>query len=517
MRRIDFKPLGFAAWLLTALFFGLASAQTATVISPQEPRTLLPHFDLLTLTHEAEHLIYDCLVTIGPDGNYQPQLASEVPTVENGGISEDATVYTFKLRDDVRWHDGEPFTSSDVAFSWQVITDPDLPVPSRTVWDQVERVETPDETTVSFHFPQTNVSFLAATATDSCYILPEHLLAGEDIVNSPLNRQPVGTGPFLAAEWSSGSFLRLERNPDYWQAGQPTLDEIIIRFIPGSEGQRAALQRGEADLLLHMTSADLRFVSGLDDYQVVTGPTHAWWMFWVNNSDPMLSDVRVRQALAHGLDKALVTETVMGDIVEPLDAVLPPSHWAHNSEVTRYPFDQEQAAELLDQAGWMLGSDGMRSKDGQALELEILNIAGQAERRQVVQIVQDLWKQLGIDVSIKEIDGPSFPPTMIEGGFQIAYGWFGERQEPVFNLWLGTNWQRYGNEEALELLRQVPTVVERDGRAELVRRFQAAAADDVAIIPLAPRPILNAVNKGLGGYDPSLAGSLWNAGEWTGR
>jgi peptide/nickel transport system substrate-binding protein len=511
-------PFGKAAIAAIALLFGFVAAyaqpERATLISPQEPRTLLPHFDLLTLTHETQHLIFDCLLTIDAEGNYQPQLATEVPTVENGGISADATLYTFRLREGVQWHDGEPFTAEDVVFTWEVITDPELPVPSRAVWEDIERIETPDPYTALVYFPETNVNFLAAAATGSCFMLPRHLLEGEDIVGSPLNRQPVGTGPFMVSQWASGAFIELDRNPSYWQEGLPHLDEIILQIVPGSEGQRAALQRNEVDLMLHMTSADLRFVADLPSYEVVTGPTHAWWLFWINHEDPILQDAAVRRALAYGLDKETLTETVMGAVVAPLEAALPPSHWAHNPDVTGYPYDPERAQALLDEAGWTVGGDGIRTKDGERLRLEILNIAGQVERRQVIQIVQDYWRQLGIDVQIREIDGPAFPPTMGQGDFQIAYGWFSETQEPVFNLWLGTNWQRYDNEEAFGLLRQVPTVVDQEERAALIRRFQEIVAEDVAILPLAPRPILNAVHERLEGYQPGLAGSLWNAQEW---
>jgi len=485
------------------------------IVSPQEPATLLPHFDLLTLTHEVQRLAFDCLLTLDEEGEYVPQLAREVPSTENGGISPDGRVYTFRLRDGVRWHDGEPLTAADVKFTWEVITNPDLPVPSRAVWEDIARIETPDPLTVEVHFPETNVGFLATAATDSCFVLPEHALAGTDIVNSPLNRQPIGTGPFVVERWAAGEFVSLRANPDYRVPGQPAIDEVTVRFVPGTAGQRAALERGETDLQLDLTTADLRFVQSLNDYRVVTAPFHAWWQFWINTDDPALSDVAVRRALAHGLDRAAITETVMADLVAPLDAVLPPSHWAHNPDVRTYPFDPERARQLLEEAGWTAGSDGIRERNGQKLKIEILNIAGQAERRQVVQIAQGFWRELGIDATIREIDGAAFPPTMAEGDFQLAYGWFGEKQEPVFNLWVGTNWQRYDNEEAFELLEQVPATVDRAERRALIQRFQELVAEDVPILPLAPRVILNAAHARLEGYAPSLSGSLWNAAAWT--
>lgn len=482
--------------------------------SPQEPGSLLAHFDLLTLTHEVQHLIYDCLFTLDADGEYVPRLAAQVPTLENGGISPDGRVYTIRLREGVTWHDGTPFTADDVVFTWRVITDPDLPIPSRVAWEDISHIEAVDAHTVRIEFPETMVGFLGAASTDSCYILPRHLLEGTDIARSPLHRQPVGTGPFTVEEWAAGSHIRLKAFEGYREPDKPYLDEIVFRIIPSTEGQRAALQRGDIDVALHITTAELPFVENLAGYEVVSQPTYAKWMFWVNNDDPIVGELAVRRALAHAIDKAAITETVMRGIVEPLDAVLPASHWAHNPDVRVYEYDPARAEQLLREAGWQKGRDGVFARDGERLRVEILNIAGEAERLRVVQLVQAFWRAVGIDAQIREIDAASFPPTMGAGRYQVAYGWFGERHEPVFSLWLGGNWQRYGNEEALNLLRQAPTVVDAAERARLIQTFQEHAADDVAIIPLAPRTILNAVSTRVAGFEPSLAGSLWNAANW---
>ena len=509
--------------LLAALVFagGLlpsAHAQQSeqiTIVSPQEPKTLLPHFDQLTLAQEIQSLAYDCLLTLNAEGDYVPELATNVPSLDNGGISADGTTYTFRLREGVQWADGEPFTAEDVRFTWQVLDDPDVAVPSRGLWDDIEDVEIVDTHEVKIRFPDTNVSFLGAAATENCFVLPEHRLSGTDIANSDLNRTSLGTGPFVVEEWQSGSFIRLSKNPNYWKDGLPKLDQIRVRFIPGTAGQRASLERGETDLQLDLTTADFRFVEDLDNYTVEQTPIHAWWMFWLNNEDPILQDREVRQALAYAVDKSLITETVMGDIVRPQSAALPPSHWAHNPDVKQYAFNPERARELLENAGWTLGSGGVRTKDGERLSVEILNIAGQAERRQVIQIVQSQWREVGAEVAIREIDAANFPPTMADGDYQVAYGWFSEKQAPVFNLWLGTNWQRYANDEAFELLEQVPETIDRDQRKDLIQRFQAIVAEDVPILPLAPRAVLNAVNDRLQGYDPGLSGSLWNAETWS--
>jgi peptide/nickel transport system substrate-binding protein len=501
--------------LAAALLGAGAAQQRATVLSPQEPATLLPHFDLLTLTHEVQQLIFDCLFVVDANGDYLPHLAAHVPTLANGGISEDGTTYTIRLRDDVSWHDGEPFTAEDVRYTWQVITDENLPIPSRAVWQDVVAVETPDPHTAVVRFGDTNVAFLGAASSDSCFVLPEHALAGTDLVNAEFNRRPIGTGAFELAEWRAGAFARLTANDGYF-LGAPSLDELVVQFSGGSQAMRTSLQRGEAELALHIGAADLRFAQGLSDYRVEQAPDHAWWQFWINNDGPILQDLQVRRALAHATDKELIAETVFGGVVEPLHAIFPPSHWAHAEDVRSYSYDPAAAAALLEEAGWVdADGDGVRERDGEPLTIEILNIAGQADRRQVVQIVQDLWSDVGIDASIREIDGASFPPTMGQGDYQVAYGWFGESQEPVFALWLGTNWQSFADEQALDLLRGVSSTVDREARAEAIRAFQRVVAEQAAMLPIAPRPLLNVVAERLDGYAPTLSGSLWNAHDWA--
>jgi peptide/nickel transport system substrate-binding protein len=461
-----------------------------------------------------QRLVFDGLLTLNDKGEYVARLAVEVPSVENGGISADGKIYTFKLRPGVKWHDGKPFTSADVDFTLRVITDQKLPVPSRVVWADVVKTEAPDAQTIRFHFAKPNLAFLGTVASDRGYILPRHLLDGTDIVKSEFNRKPVGTGPFQVKEWTAGSHVLLMRNPAYWQKERPYLDEVLVRILPGTAAQRAALQRGEVDLQLHVPTADVAFVKGLADYQIQPQPSYAWWHFWLNNEDPILKEPAVRQALAHGLDKEGIAKAVMAGLVGPLHAALPPAHWAHNKGVKVYAFDPSRAGQLLDGAGWKPGADGIRTKDGKPLRVEILNIAGEAERQQVVQIVQAGWKQIGVDAAIKTIDGPAFPPTMSKGDFQVAYGWFGEEQEPVFNLWLGTNWQRYKNDKAMDLLRQALTTPARAKRTEMIRSFQAQAAEDLPTLPLAPRVLLNAVGKKLHGYAAGPAGTLWNVEQW---
>jgi peptide/nickel transport system substrate-binding protein len=500
--------------ILALTFAPFATAQTLTLVFPQEPGSLLPHFDLLSLAHEAQDLVFDRLFVVDEDGTYLPHLAAEVPTLENGGISADGRVYTIRLREGPTWHDGTPVTSADLVTTWRVITDPDLPIPTRTVWRDIASIDTPDERTAVVTFADTNVGFLGAASFAGAFLLPSHLLEGTDLANSPFHRMPVGNGAFRLAEWQAGSFLRFERHDAYWD-GAAQFDSVVIRIVPGSEAQRTVLSRGEADLVLQVALTELPFLATLPNYRRASVPTFANWQLWLNNEDPALSDVRVRRALLHAIDRELIAETLLGGLSEPIDAVLPPSHWAHADDVRAYPYDVAEAERLLDEALWpRAGAGGSRAQGGTPLRVEVINIAGQADRLQVVQAIQAMWRSIGVEAEVREIDAASFPPTLGAGDFQAAYGFFGEGQEPVWNLWLGTNWQRYGNQDALALLRRYGVTVERDERRDIAIEFQRMVAEDLPVIFLAPRPLLAAVHTDLEGFAPTTTSSLWNVHTW---
>jgi peptide/nickel transport system substrate-binding protein len=510
------RTRALAATLIATLVLSLpvAHAQTATVLVPQEPGSLLPHFDLLSIAHEAQNLVFQRLFVIGPEGEYLPELAAEVPTLENGGLSADGTSYTIRLRPEARWHDGTPVTARDVIYTWQVITDPDLPIPTRTVWQDIASMEASDDHTVVVTFPGPNVTFLGAAAFAGAYVLPAHLLDGSDLNTSPFHRQPVGSGPFRLAEWQAGTLLRFERVDDYWD-GAAELESVVIRIVPGAEAQRSLLERGEVDLVLQLAMTELPFIQSLPDYEAVPVPTHANWQVWLNNEDPVLQDVRVRQALLYAIDRDLIADALLGGLTEPSDAALPPSHWAHADDVRRYPFDPEAAERLLDEAGWTRQAAGaVRTQDGAELEIEVINIAGQADRLQVIQAIQSYWRDVGVRAEVRSIDAASFPPTLGAGEYQAAYGFFSEQQEPTWNLWLGTNWQRYDNPDAFELLERYGVTVDRDERRELAVAFQRQVAEDVPVLFVAPRPLLAAVSTALEGYAPTTTTSLWNVARW---
>ena len=487
--------------------------------SIQEPDRLNPWLTGLTVGLEVEAMIYDSLTRVDPNGDHIPFLAAEVPTLENGGISEDLLTYTYKLRDDVTWHDGTPFTAADVVFTFESIANPEVNARSRTGFNLIAGAEATDDHTVVFTLNEPSAVFLETWGYRG--ILPKHIFENEDMNTSNFNREPtVGTGPYKFVEWVSGDRVVVERNPDYYQEGG-YIDRIVYRIIPSSDTLLTMLETGEIDMRFSVTAEQVPIVQDLADYTLFATPVHAYFHFSINNTDPILGDVRLRQALTHGLDKQVITDTVLGGLVEPHGSPVAQPSWVYVDHSDRYPFDVDQAAALLEEAGWTLGDDGIRTKDGERLSLELLNIAGDSERLQIVQIAQAMWEDIGVEVNISQVDAPTFVNAMTTQTYQFAYGFWGFSVDPSgYNeRWLSSSaghWLNYDNPEVDQLLIDGLKTVDRDARRAIYEQFQETVVEDATNIYVYNRVFFDAVKNRVQGFVPSASSStnMWNVHEW---
>lgn len=487
--------------------------------SIQEPDSLNPWLTGLTVGMEVESMIYESLTRVDPAGSHVPALAVEVPSVENGGISEDLTVYTYTLRNDVNWHDGTPFTASDVVFTYEAIANPEVNARSRSGFELIESVEATDDHTVVFQLKEPSVVFLETWGYRG--ILPKHIFESEDMNTSEYNRAPsVGTGPYKFVEWVSGDRIVLERNESYYRDGA-YIERIDYRIVPNSDTLLTMLETGEIDMRFVLTAEHVPIARELGDYEVFATPAHSYFHFTINNTDPILGDKRVRQALTHGLDKRQITETVLQDLVEPHGSPIATPSWAYVDHTDLFPFDPDRAKALLEEAGWQEGEDGIRTKDGERLALELLNIAGDSERLQIVQLCQAMWKEIGAEVNINQVDAATFVAGMVEQNYQWAYGFWGFSVDPSgYNeRWLSTSaghWLNYDNPETDTLLLDALKTPDRTVRMEKYARFQEIVAEDATNIWLYNRIFFDAVATRVRGFVPnaSSATNMWNVHEW---
>ncbi len=410
-----------------------AARATLRMISGTEPLTLNPILLTTAQDDEVFALFSDLLVVSDDRGGISPQLAARVPTLQNGDISKDGLSIAYHLRHGVKWHDGVPFTSKDVRFSWEAVMNPRNNVASRTGYDLVQRVELPDDYTAIFRLKRRYAPAVLSLfgGGSNCRLIPEHLLGKESSLNQvDFNQHPVGTGPFKVVSWKRGQSLELAANDDYF-LGKPKLSRIVVQFVPSSTTAGIMLRTHETDLA-RLDSATYREVRDDPGIRVVLTPQFAFIALQLNVSRPALHDVRVRRALAYAIDRASIVEKDTFGTGQVADGDLGPISWAHSDEVTHYPFDPAKAKALLDEAGWKTGPDGIRQKDRKRLELEMVEATGGTTGHNEDVQVQQMLHDVGIVLTIKGyapslVFAPASQGGVLPSGNYDAYisGWIG--------------------------------------------------------------------------------------------
>lgn len=512
--------------------------KVVTVSYTQEPLTLNP----LYITQWFAANVADMLLTppwfIDDNLEAVPVQVTEIPTTENGGLSEDGKVLTLKLRDDIKWSDGEPITSADYVFTYEMLMLDRNTVSSRFPWDsKVESVTAPDATTVVVTFNEPFAPWLTTLFTASP-AMPEHALrpivdAEGTLDTAEWNRTiNPGSGAFVVNQWESGSFLSLTPSANYWD-GTAKLDEVFFRIVADDgTSQNAALEAGDADIGPFLTAADADALEKLGLVTTVTPSGYnEGWFFNVNpdTAHPAMLDVNVRKALVLAFDRQkIVDDLLLGKLP------VPGSYWEATPyarpDAKPYEYNPEEAAKLLDEADWVdSNGDGTRDKDGTELVLRF--IASQRQIRKDIQaVVQQSFAELGITVETSNYD--NFFDTYGEGGpaatgaFDIAE-WsqnpdFPDPNTSVFSCAEipsdtnpeGSNWTGYCNETVDALLQQQITTTDTAQRIELFHQIDQALFDDVVWVGVWYDADLWATTTRVQNVRYSGADPFWNAINW---
>jgi peptide/nickel transport system substrate-binding protein len=359
------------------------------------PRTLNPLLSSETSELAIDRLFDDLLVTVDQHGRFVPDLAAEVPTTANGGISADGRTIRYRLREHVRWQDGRPFTSADVKFTYDAIMNPQNDVVSRHGYDVVERVETPDADTVIFHLKQRFAPFVATVFGESdgpfC-LLPAHLFAHRSSINdAPYNALPIGTGPFRVVRWLRGNRIELVRNDDYFM-GRPKLKSIVISFVPDENAELVELRTHEIDWAFQVSVNAYRSLRSMSpDVRSVLTPFNGYEAIIFNAAHGPTSDVRIRRAITYALDKRALVDKLAFGAAEPATEDLPPFLWAYDRTLRATPYDVGQAKGLLAAAGY---------GPARRLALNLYFEQSEAANRSLGVQIQSLLAPLGIDVTL---------------------------------------------------------------------------------------------------------------------
>jgi peptide/nickel transport system substrate-binding protein len=399
------------------------------------PTNLQPVLSANTTDVMLDRLVFDPLISVDSSGKKDvPILATEVPTLENGGISKDGLTITYKLRHGVKWQDGAPFTSADVKFSWQAIMNPANNVATRTGYNLVRSVDTPDLYTVVFHLKQRFApavnTFFAESDTPE-FIVPKHLLGNlPNLNNAKFNFDPVGTGPFKFSKYVRGDRLEFVANANYFM-GKPKLKQIVVKIIPDENTSLNELRAHEIDWIFEASPELYGQVKSLPGVRPLLISQNQVLELLMNLRNPILSDVRVRRAIAYAIDKQTLVDKVTFGTAAAADDEHPPFMWAHVGGMS-YPYDPAKARALLAQAGWTPGPDGILRKDGRRLSLELSTNYSNVTRRSAEVLLQAYLRAAGIDTSVKNYLGEQFFAPLGMGGvlasgkFDLALsGWIG--------------------------------------------------------------------------------------------
>lgn len=500
--------LMFVSWIMVALVLASCRQPTpppgdeAEVPKPvdggtlvygylEEPDNLNAYGSSMTYALVTSMLITNGLTTVNPDLEVQADLAKEVPTAENGGISEDGLTVTYELQEGVTWHDGTDFTCDDVKFTADTINTEAFIMPlSKAGYDKIAKTDCEDDHTVVFQLKEPYAPFVSLLFQWG--IMPKHVLEGEaDINKADYNRAPIGTGPFKFVEWQDGDHITLEKNEDYWdKKQQPHLDKVIIKFAEDENTILTQVKTGEIDVWDFVPAS---FVAQLEkeDVEVSESLQLTLESVHVNSGKPPLDDKRVRQALTYAWDRETTVEKIYpGQTLAVTQQA--PQCWCANDDLEAYAYDPDLARELLEEAGWTdTDDDGFVDKDGKRLTLTISTVAGKKDREQVEAIMQDDYKKAGIELLIKNYDASSLFGDYSENGplatgqYDLALyadapgadpdsfdGLLTSDQIPSDSNPSGSNWNFFSNKELDSLVAEGRTTVQESERKKIYDRIQ---------------------------------------------
>ncbi len=403
-----------------------AAKKVVTLIWTQEFDSLSPIYTNMWFV-SAIYPAYLCAPWMFDDKNAAfPYLLTELPSIENGGITNNGSTFTFKLRDDIKWSDGEAITSADFKFTYDMIMSDKNAVNTRSPYDQISSVETPDALTVVITFPTSFAPWLATLFSGSSSgtpIIPQHILQSVfdsegTLDTAAWNKAPtVGCGPFVFDEWQSGSFARFVANDNFW-LGRPKLDELFFKFVPDSASQIAALVAGDGDVGTFFDYPDLPTLekAGVKVVNSFSGYNEGIYLnMHAEKGNPALKDVRVRQAIAYAFNRAKLVKDLLLGLTNVAATDWDNSPWV-DPTIAAYPYDPEKAKALLADAGWTdTNGDGTVDKDGVELILKYGTTSRQVRQDTQAVAQQDLLA-VGIGTELLSYDSDLFFSSYQDNG-----------------------------------------------------------------------------------------------------
>jgi len=515
----------------------------------QGPTLLNPHFAVGTKDQDGSRIFYEPLATWNADGSLAPVLAAQIPTIENGGLTEEGTSVTWKLKQGVKWHDGQPFTADDCVFNWEYAADPATAATTIGSYQDV-KVSKVDDYTIKLEFKKPTPFWADAFVGVNGMIIPKHLFQeykGAKSREAPANLSPVGTGPYQYVDFKPGDLVQGKLNPNYHMPNRPFFDTIEMKGGGDAvSAARAVLQTGEYDFAWNMQVEDeilkrleasgkghVEIFSGGSIEHIQLNNTDPWHEVdgersSIKSKHPYLSDPAVRQAFNLLVDRASVHKFIYGRTgIDTANYINGPEKFV--SKNTKYEFAIDKANKLLDDAGWKPGADGIRAKDGVQLKA-VYQTSINAPRQKTQEIVKQACQKAGIAVEIKSVTASVFfssdvanPDTYphFVADLQMYTTTMPQPDPAVFmrvflsnevaskaNKFQGRNIVRWQNPEFDKLYAQSESELNPVKRAALFIAMNDLLIKDVVVIPVVTRPsvaaVVNKLSTPLSAWDSYL-------------
>jgi len=442
---------------------------------------------------------------------------------ESWNISDDGLVITFHLRKNVNWHDGEPFTSEDVRFTYEKLVDPNTRTPYASDYLIVDRLEIVDPYTVRIIYKE---PFSPGLESWGMGIIPQHIFEKGDFNNHPANRHPIGTGPYEFVEWKTDERIVLEANEDYFE-GRPHIDRIIYRIVPDQAVQFLELRQGTIDTMgltpdqFQKEAVSEDFLENINKFRY---PSFGYTYLGYNLKNPLFRDERVRRAITYAINRQEIIDGVLLGLGQISTGPFPPTSWAYNETVPIYEHNPEKAKELLYKCGWQdRDGDGILDKDGRPFSFTLTTNQGNKMRELCATIIQSNLKQVGIQVKIRILEWASFIHQYIDKkNFDaVILGWSLSRDPDQYSIWHSSqikegqyNFVSYSNPEIDSLLVEGRRTFDMEKRKEIYHRIHTILAEEQPYTFLYVADALPVVHKRFHGIEVAPAGIGYNFIKW---
>lgn len=449
-----------------------------------------------TSAFRLRELLFNGLVYIESDYSPKPDLA------ESWENPDDQT-WVFHLRQGVKFHNGQELTAEDVKYTYETILDEAFAAPLRAFYEPIQSIEVIDEHTIQFSLDSAYGPFLSYMDMG---IVPKAVAEEQ---GEAFGVNPVGSGPFKFISWQRGDTIELEAFEDHFN-GRPNVDKVVIKVVPDNSARAVAVESGDLDFIQSPVSPqDVIRLESTPGVKVERIPASGYTYINLNTADPILSDVRVRQALAHLVNRQQILDTIYKSIGQIANSPIPPGMWAFADDVAGYDYDPERAAALLDEADWTLGADGIRAKDGQPLALTIRTHSEDPDRRQVIEVLQAEFSNAGIQADTNVVEWPSYFADIQESKYQVAViGWLNLTNPDramfrAFTIDGPANYGKYENAEVDQLIRDARTSLNQDEARAMYQQASRLIAQDVPYIFLQYQEYIAIYRDSLQGFVPN--------------